>query len=257
MKRRAHKSSVSISTEQWRAVSSAPSTAFPSIEFDYWSLARYQNAKDSALISGTTLLAGVPWKVSPDWRPTIDLFKLSRSDHAFATSPLGWGFRLTEPQITRTIAHLLDKGPPDIRAERTAAFLQALGIQIGNLKTLQDCRIIAEEDRIDLKIVWDDGVLAIECKLGHHVTKGQLERYRKAVSSRHPKQSEHFQHHFVLLALNEKALGPLKKPDRARWTYHSWKSFWFLFERSRPQENDLMLSMFQMTLWDRIDRLCR
>lgn len=182
------------------------------------------------------------------------VFAIDRPDHAFQVDPLRWGFGLTEPMATKTLARLLSAGSGDIRAQRISAFLQAVGIpeDPDRMSALEHCRIVAEQDRIDLKLVWKDKanrnvVVIIEAKFGHKVTDGQLSAYRKAVSALHktkPLAS-------ILLTLDKGVLAALHPQQRKLWKQVDWRVFWLRFERLRPIEHDADLQMFLHTLWHR------
>jgi len=186
------------------------------------------------------------------------IFATNRPDHAFDQEPLRWGFGLTEPMATRTLAMFLSAGSVEMRALRISAFLQAIGIpeDCASPNALQRCRVVAEEDRIDLKLVWkgDDGkdiVVIIEAKLGHEVTEGQLSGYRAIIRRSHgcaPISS-------VLLTLDNSACAALKGMQRRIWRQVDWRNFWLRFERLRPIEHNPSLQMFLNTLWHRTGRL--
>lgn len=183
-----------------------------------------------------------------------EVFATGRPDHAFRLEPLRWGFGLTEPMATKTLARLLSAGSGEVRARRISAFLQAVGIpeDRDRIAALEHCRISAEQDRIDLKLVWKDDadrdtVVIVEAKFGHKVTKGQLSGYRKAVSVMH--KAPPFAS--ILLTLDDGVLSDLHEKQRKIWKQVDWRVFWLRFERLRPIEHDADLQMFLNTLWHR------
>lgn len=199
-------------------------------------------------------------KVGAIWRSDIEpavmhaIFTTDRADHSFDQNPLDWGFGLTEPMATKTLARFLTAGSGEVRAKRIRAFLQAVGLPecCADLDSLQRCRIVAEEDRIDLKLVWKndagrDVVVIIEAKFGHKITEGQLSGYRATVQRIHkcrPFAS-------ILLTLDDSVCSSLKGKQSALWRQVNWRDFWLRFERLRPVEHNLSLQMFLNTLWHR------
>lgn len=192
-----------------------------------------------------------------DVSPTVlhAVFATDRPDHAFQQEPLRWGFGLTEPMATKTLARLLSAGHGEIRAKRIQAFLQALGLPKGcaSLRALERCRIYAEQDHIDLKLHWKDDagldvIVIIEAKFGHKVTKKQLRGYWESVRQVHARRP----FASVLLTLDDSARTALIGRQRTNWKQVDWRNFWLRFERLRPIEHDAALQMFLTTLWHRI-----
>jgi len=182
------------------------------------------------------------------------VFAMDREDHAFLQDPLRWGFGLTEPMATKTLARLLSAGSGELRARRISAFLQSIGLKEGcaSLDALEHCRVIAEQDRIDLKLVWPDRegrdvIVIIEAKFGHKVTKGQLIGYWNAVAHLHG--SAPFAG--IVLSLSDKNFLALEHEERDEWRQVDWRAFWLRFERLRPLEHDPSLRQFLSTLWHR------
>ena len=198
--------------------------------------------------------AGITWRRNVQPRVLHAIFSTDRADHSFTERPLDWGFGLTEPMATRALAKFLSYGSAELRARRISAFLQAIGFSEGSvsLDALQRCQVVAEEDRIDMKLVWKDehgrdAVIIIEAKFGHKVTEGQLSSYRATVKRVHrcaPIAS-------VLLTLDENVCASLKGKQRKLWTQVDWRDFWLRFERHRPVEQNPSLQMFLNTLWHR------
>ena len=115
-------------------------------------------------------------------------FGPSRRLHLFRSEQsIEWA-RFTEPQFTRGLAYFLNDSDPDIRAARVLALLTALGAaKLG--RDIQEVTATAEKRieenrRIDLLLEWKDSegkcyAVALEAKLGHDVTTGQLRAYRR------------------------------------------------------------------------------
>lgn len=188
--------------------------------------------------------------------PTVlhAVFATDRPDHAFQQEPLRWGFGLTEPMATKTLAKLLSAGYGEMRARRIRAFLQAIGLPEGcaSLQALERCRVFAEHDRIDLKLVWKDDagqdvVVIIEAKFGHKITKGQLSDYWAAVNRTHKRPPLAS----ILLTLDDSVREALKNKQRTNWKQVDWRAFCLRFERLRPVEHNAALQMFLITLWHR------
>lgn len=195
-----------------------------------------------------------------DVRPEVmhAIFGTDRPDHAFDEEPLKWGFGLTERMATETLARFLTAGCGATRARRAHAFLQAVGLpeDCASLDALQRCVVIAEEDRIDLKIVWidergKDVVVIIEAKFGHKITEGQLAAYRATVERMHRNEP----YASILLTLDDSVCTALKGKQRTIWKQVDWRNFWLRFERLRPVEHNPSFQMFLSTLWHRAGRL--
>ena len=114
-------------------------------------------------------------------------FALKREPHLFrAESSVPWT-TFTEPQLTKGFAYYLNAAEPGTRIARVRALLKGLGAaELGN--DMSEVMVTAEaltsrNKRIDLLIEWNDAskmryAAAIEAKLGHDVTSGQLPAYR-------------------------------------------------------------------------------
>ena len=195
-----------------------------------------------------------------DPRTFESIFGRFSPNHSFSAHLLNWGLKLTEPQATRALAHLISAGEGELRSRRIKAFLHALGArEVPDLKTLQKCQIEAERDRIDplfrLPIVGTDKFrpVVVEAKFDHKITKGQLSRYRKAVAankSNYLQSAEYF-----ILGLNQSASRGMISRQSISWKFVSWTQLWLKFEKLRPQENNQDLELFMRTLWDRIKGL--
>ena len=107
------------------------------------------------------------------------VFALKRRPSLFAAEPsLTWA-TFSERQLTEGFAHFLNAGGDDKQIERVRALLKALGAaelsnDISGVTVTAEARISGNK-RIDLLIKWKDSedqdyAVAIEAKLGHHVT---------------------------------------------------------------------------------------
>lgn len=198
-------------------------------------------------------------------------FALERSDHAFGSPSCDWGIRLTEPQVTKSLAHILVAGSHSNQARRICAFLKSIEMPSETLPSseeaeyLKNFSVTAEENRIDLKLIWEyrnkERVLLIEAKFDHRITtggigkarQGQLSKYLETARHRH-RQAEI---HAVILANDRNVMKDLKGRQHSRWRFVSWRQFWLNFEKNRPEETDKNLSTYQHMLWHRIGRLNR
>ena len=133
----------------------------------------------------------LPFTVAPDWysgvRAMDRAFGLRRHLHLFhAERSIDWA-KFTEPQFTKGLAYFLNSSDQVVRVERARALLKALGVSV-LADDLNGIEVTAEAEiedgrRIDLLLKWQDAsskryAVAVEAKLGHHVTKGQLPTYR-------------------------------------------------------------------------------
>lgn len=185
------------------------------------------------------------------------IYGLSKDHHSFDAPTLDWGFGLTEPQATKTIAHLLSKGSGDLRAERIIAFLEAVkSPHIPSILEAQTARVEAETNRIDLVLKYKKqgskkfSAVIIEAKFDHIITEGQLKKYRRIVQA--DKDIEFKEAHWVILGFDYSAMSGLKGIQNNVWQFVAWRDLWLRFERERPRENDPNLTIFLNWLWHRI-----
>ena len=128
---------------------------------------------------------------TPDWFAGLlaleSAFALKRRPNLFAAEPVTWA-TFSEPQLTKGFAHFLNAYGGVTQVERIRALLKALGAaELSN--DISGVTVTAEAPtsgnrRIDLLIKWKDSkkkdyAVAIEAKLGHQVTGGQLPAYRR------------------------------------------------------------------------------
>ena len=105
--------------------------------------------------------------------------------------------------------------------------------------------------RIDLLIEWRDSserpcAAAIEAKLGHHVTSGQLRAYRN-----HLRKIAKDRRLLVVVAprLTARTDRSLRRNREWRWT--TWRDLLIAYERALPVDfDDAEYLPFRRTLWD-------
>lgn len=182
-------------------------------------------------------------------------FALNRRLHLFRAEPsVDWA-QFTEPQLTKGLARFLNAPDPATRIERVRALLSALGAA-GISNDMSEAAVTAEAPiaggkRIDLLIEWKDSserryAAAIEAKLGHHVTKGQLPAYRahlRKIAKGRP----------LLVVVSPRRSEPddrslRRNPD---WRWMSWHDLLVAHERCLPDNcDDDAYARFRRTLWD-------
>ena len=182
-------------------------------------------------------------------------FALKREPHLFrAEPPVAWT-TFTEPQLTKGFAHFLKAAEPVTRIARVRALLKGLGAaELGN--DMSEVMVTAEKltsrnKRIDLLIEWNDSskkryAAAIEAKLGHDVTSGQLPAYRN---------------HLRKIAKERRLLAVVSpRPSRSStralrrnrdWRWIAWRDLLVAHERALPVDcDDEAYLQFRRTLWD-------
>ena len=198
-----------------------------------------------------------------DWSrvmlPLETTFALNRRLHLFRAEPSAAWVTFTEPQLTKGLAHFLNAADPTVRAERVRALLKALGAaELGN--DINGAIVRAEaptsgNKRIDLLIEWQDSsrqrfAVAIEAKLGHHITTGQLSAYRNHLR-RIPKACRR------LVVISPRRTRPTERSlQRNRdWRWMAWHDLLIAHERSlRDEHDDQEYLQFRRTLWDQTRR---
>ncbi|AKI01292.1 PD-(D/E)XK nuclease superfamily [Hoeflea sp. IMCC20628] len=228
--------------------------------FDGAVLRRYDQRRTNFLLDKMAQLSALAQKQTPvDCKGLNAIYGLTKAHHSFDAPCLDWGFELTEPQATRTIAHLLNRGPDDVRAERLIAFYKAL--KSSDVPTLQEAKsavVEAEVNRIDLMLKYQKtgkekmySALVIEAKFGHIITRGQLANYTKIVQK--DRDIDNASTKLVVLGLDDSAMHGLKGRQWTNWRFVSWRDLWLRFERTRPAEDDPSLKIFLNWLWRRIN----
>ena len=197
--------------------------------------------------------------VTPDWSSGFqaieNIFVLKRTPHLFRAAPSVTWATFTEPQLTKGFARFLNAPEPVARIERVRALLKALGApELGGGMT--QIMVTAEAPtsgnrRIDLLIEWRDSseqlyAAAIEAKLGHHVTRGQLPAYRN-----HLRKIAKDRWLLVVVAprLTAQIDRSLQRNPDWRWT--TWRDLLIAYERALPVDHDdTEYLRFRRTLWD-------
>lgn len=190
--------------------------------------------------------------------------------HCFRVSPLDWGLTFSEPKITQARQYFLSpKSVPYAARHRAAAFLSALeqaagrrsrssftGLDAqGSIQVEAETKFDLPEGRrrfIDLMFSWADArgtrrVVAVEFKIGHHVTPGQLEAYQDHVygSVRRPGTDARL---YVVLKRDDKVA--TLNPD---WNVVHWDAVLRRFEKIlaeyAPDDSDVDFRRFRRTVW--------
>ena len=196
---------------------------------------------------------------TPDWSSGIQaiesVFALKRQAHLFRAAPSVTWATFSEPQLTKGFTRFLNDPEPVVRIERVRALLNALGAaELGGEMT--QVMVTAEaptsgNKRIDLLIEWRDSserpcAAAIEAKLGHHVTSGQLPAYRN-----HLRKIAKDRRLLVVVAprLTARTDRSLRRNREWRWT--TWRDLLIAYERALPVDfDDAEYLPFRRTLWD-------
>ena len=197
--------------------------------------------------------------VAPDSSTGIQaiqsVFALKRQPHLFRAEPSVTWAKFSEPQLTKGFAHFLSDPEPITRIERVRALLKALGAgALGDDMT--QLMVTAEAPtsgnrRIDLLIAWRDSserpcAAAIEAKLGHHVTSGQLPAYRNHLRTIAKDRRLLF---VVAPRLTTRTDRSLRRNRDWRWT--TWRDLLIAYERALPVNfDDAEYLRFRRTLWD-------
>ena len=184
------------------------------------------------------------------------VFGLGRRPHLFRAEPVVWA-RFTEPQFTKGFAYFLDA--PAVRIERIRALLTALGAA-KLCEDMCDVTVTAEaltagNKRIDLLLEWRDSseqenryAVAIEAKLGHHVTVGQLSAYR-----RHLRNRKISRERWLLAVVSPWRTARTDKSLQGNrdWRWIAWRDLLIAHEGVLPVEcDDHAYLQFRRTLWD-------
>ena len=212
------------------------------------------------------------FELPPSWdctRPALDrVFGIDRRHHFLHAAPLEWlqEVRLTEPQITKGFAHFLNADNRTTRTGRIRALLWALGSADSDLR---EARVTPEASanrkRIDLLIEWTNASshrrgAVIEAKFEHHVTPGQLPRYRTALKHIErdyrcevPDNKQERPLLFIVSPLrDDKVNRALRRQRKKDWRWMSWRSLLLAFDRALHQDHDDdAFRQFRRTHWDR------
>jgi len=195
------------------------------------------------------------------------------SSHAFHVAPLDWGMRLTEPQATGALAHLLSHPHREIKAQRIKAFLHALGMRFLDPDTydfgaaeITAERLTRDNLRIDLELLlpWTRShatpskpkyrAILVEAKFNHKITPGQLSAYQKHqlqfALTYIPKTLDE---NLIVLGLRKDRSVADHLKDNPSWRFLSWRTLLVNFERALPAAaDDANFRLFRRTIWDRV-----
>ena len=196
---------------------------------------------------------------SGGWSAMCRVFGLDRRHHLFRAEPINWGpqVKFTEPQFTKGFAHFLGVPERKKRIWRTCALLKALGAaELG--KDMCKVEVTPEaltsgNKRIDLLIEWKDSserrcAAAIEAKLGHHVTSGQLPAYRG-----HLQNVPQERRLLIVISprFNADVRDALQRQRSGEWRWMAWRDLLIAHERALSGEyDDDAYRQFRRTLWD-------
>ncbi|MEJ8476914.1 PD-(D/E)XK nuclease family protein, partial [Roseibium algae] len=223
--------------------------------FDADTLIRYELLRRHSLHAILPKLSRLAQNQVPITGESLNvIYGLSRDHHSFDAPTLDWGFNLTEPQATKTIAHLLNKGSGDVLALRIIAFLSAMkSPYVPTIGEARSAVVEAEVNRIDLVLKYQKegsdkySAVIIEAKFGHKITRGQLSKYTKII--KRDKSVDMASTEWVILGIDDNAMNGLKGRQWNKWRFVSWRGLWLRFEKARPIEDDPNLTIFLQWLW--------
>lgn len=222
--------------------------------FQSTALISYYWKRNERLHAALQLAAkAAPWRRAFNPDPMRTFFNLDRADHAFAAHEIDWNLKLTEPQVTKSIVKLLSDGENPLRAERISAFLKSLYIFDYEIEDLFNANIDSEWENIDIKIEFknkggDTIIIIIEAKIDHKFEKEQIDRYIDKVFLERGKYPDYN----IILSKKDytyKIKGGYKNIFIRNI---NWIQMWIKFERYRPEEKDVNLSLFQRLIWNQL-----
>lgn len=227
-------------------------------QFDCAVLISYERRRRHYLIDVLPQLSGCARKRVETCRKGLNtIYGLARSDHSFDAPTIDWGIKLTEPNATRGIAHLLNRSSGDVRAKRVRAFFCA--IKSRYVPTMVEARsaiVEAEKNRIDLILKYKKTgeskylALIVEAKFEHIITEGQLSNYRQTIQA--DKHIDFKRTQWVILGPDVSSMRGLKGKQAKIWKFVAWQDLWLRFEKKRPVEDNPNLPIFLQWLWRRI-----
>lgn len=189
-------------------------------------------------------------------------------NHMFQTDPLDWHWKLREVDVTHTFVQFLNHIE---KAARIEAFLKALGVnnlpdQCCLSKSKAEAEVLTKTGkRLDILITvpLDNKSLfiAVEAKLGHHITTGQLPSYKN-----HIRENPDYHHdsHLVVLGLRNDKKTRTAIKQNSDWRFQTWFDFLLKFEKLLYEcaekktadslgADDPRFQLFRSTLWEKID----
>ena len=231
-----------------------------------WSEARRDLACLGEKLSGAVLtairsgaLSSMPQPDSHEGACAVEhVFGLRRREHLLRVEPIVWA-NFTEPQFTKGLAHFVNAPQPKVRIGRAQALLAALGVRTG--EGLEGVEVkaevgVAEGRRIDLLVEWTDvdakcHAAAVEAKIGHKITSGQLNAYRDHLAGGRSIAGDV---HLVVVSpryTNGIAESLREHPE---WRWISWRGLLVAHERAlRVEYDDQAYRQFRSTLWRRTE----
>ena len=184
---------------------------------------------------------------------------LKHYSRLFRAEPSAPWARFTELQLTKGFAYFLNAPDSDTRIARVRALLKGLGAaELGN--DMNYVKVTAEAStagnkRIDLLIEWTGSAneryaVAIEAKLDHVVTNGQLRAYSDHLDNCKCKVAEERRLLAVVSRhLSDHTAGALQNNPEWRWA--AWRNLLLAHERALPVDSDDEAYLrFRRTLWD-------
>ena len=201
----------------------------------------------------------LPFADTLDWSAGLlalkNAFALKRRPSLFAAEPSLTWVTFTEPQLTKGFAHFLNEYGDVKKTERVRALLKAVGAaelskDISEVAVTAEA-LISKSKRIDLLIEWKDSAeqdyaVAIEAKLDHHVTSGQLPAYRQHLRKIAKERR-------LLVIVSPQLTSQIDKSlGRNRdWRWTRWHDLLVTHERALPVESDDDAYLqFRRILWD-------
>ncbi len=196
---------------------------------------------------------------TPNWSQGVlaleSTFALNRRLHLFRSQPAAMWTTFLERQLTKGLAYFLNADDPTAQIGRVRALLKALGAaHLSN--DISEVTVTPEAPTsgnkyIDLLIEWQDAselryAVAIEAKLGHRVTTGQLRAYRNHLRNV-PNERR------LLLVVSPRFTAHMDRSLRQNpdWSWMAWRDLLVAHERSlRDEDDDSAYRQFRRTLWD-------
>ena len=191
------------------------------------------------------------------------LFQLDTSENdALNTAPLDWSVYLRETQVTDTIAHYLNQGPPDIRKARVRAFLRVFDKNLGQeesaffVQSEYPVKVKKEQGRIDLFIGWGKSQkslkyregLVCEFKIDSVIGDGQLKKYEDATETSlidNPR--------YAFISRQYKTTDIQALNGAGKWHCRLWWKLLRDWEQGITAEQDSeSFRLFRSTLWDQV-----
>ncbi len=212
----------------------------------------YRRREGRRIRSATTALQSrISAYKNTSFADLLQLYGLNRPLHPFLFEPDPF-VTPTETQVMRGLTILASRLDSGGAAD---AIVRSLWRHSELPSELVNCRIQAEIARVDLYAdahgpngeVW---ALAVEAKLGHRITRGQLGRTFRAASARYGLNDLRRQS-FVVLAVSADVRTSRFLRRNANWKYRSWRGFMLALFRRLPHNIDEASARFLASLWAR------